>query len=96
MSVFMVTWSLNKEHGSYAYNQARAALIEHLDRYQNVTDHGLESVRWVSSSATAEQVCVDLRSRLDPNDRLFVTQVIAGAHQGWLDKAVWDWINARL
>lgn len=94
MSVFMVTWNLNKEQPTYA--QARSAFIQHLERYQNVRDPGLESVRWVSTNATADQVCHDLRISLDPNDRLFVTQVTAGSHQGWLEKAVWDWINARL
>lgn len=94
MSVFMVTWNLNKERGNYA--QARAAFIQHLERYQNVKDPGLESVRWISSNATADQVCTDLRAKLDANDRIFVSQVTAGAHQGWLEKAVWDWINARL
>ncbi|MBK4998882.1 hypothetical protein IAE37_001158 [Pseudomonas sp. S31] len=94
MAVFMVTWNLNKERSNYA--QARTAFIQHLERYQNVKDPGLESVRWISLNATAEQVCTDLRAKIDANDRIFVTQITAGTHQGWLEKAVWDWINARL
>lgn len=94
MAVYMVTWNLNKERGNYA--QARQAFIQHLDRYQNVSDPGLESVRWVNSSATAFQVSDDLRLKLDLNDRIFVTKVNTGEHQGWLNNDVWEWINARL
>lgn len=32
----------------------------------------------------------------DSDDRLIVTKLVFGQHQGWLDKKVWDWINARL
>lgn len=94
MAVYMVTWNLNKERDNYT--QARQAFIQHLDRYQNVSDPGLESVRWVSSTATANQVSDDLRLRLDINDRIFVTKLNNGEHQGWLNKYVWEWINARL
>ncbi|MNC03952.1 hypothetical protein D3C81_831700 [compost metagenome] len=94
MAVFMVTWNLNKESGNY--NQARLAFIQHLDRYQSVSDPGLESVRWLHSAATATQISDDLRLKLDLNDRIFVTKVNAGEHQGWLSKSVWEWINARL
>ncbi|MDB5995294.1 MAG: Uncharacterized protein JWP42_2430 [Pseudomonas sp.] len=94
MAVFMVTWNLNKERGNYA--QARQAFTQHLDRYQNVSDPGLESVRWLNSAATATQVSDDLRLKLDVNDRIFVTKINEGEHQGWLSKSVWEWINARL
>lgn len=94
MPVFMVTWNLNHERANYP--STRAAFIQHLERYQNIQDSGLESVRWISSNSTAGQLFTDLQARLDANDRLFVTQVMAGSHQGWLSRGVWDWINARL
>lgn len=94
MSVYMVTWNLNKERGNY--DQARRAFIAHLDRYPNVKDLGLETVRWIESNATPDQVNDDLKLKLDNNDRIFITKVKNGEHQGWLDKNVWDWINARV
>jgi hypothetical protein len=94
MSVFMVTWNLNKERGNY--DQARRAFITHLERYQNIKDSGLETVRWIQSNATATQVTNDLRLKLDNNDRIFVTKVNNGEREGWLDADVWDWINARV
>lgn len=51
MSVFVVTWNLNKERGNYA--SARAEFLKHLERYPNIGEPGLESVRWIQSSATA-------------------------------------------
>ncbi|MBD9504603.1 hypothetical protein IB256_27750 [Pseudomonas sp. PDM17] len=94
MAVYLVTWNLNKERSNY--DAARRAFIQHLDRYESVKDSGLESVRWVSTNWTANQVSDDLRTKMDGNDRIFVTQVVAGTHQGWLNNQVWEWINARI
>lgn len=94
MSVYVITWNLNKERQNY--DTARRAFIQHLERYDNTKDSGLESVRWISTSSTAEQVQNDLQTKLDGNDRLFVSKLTSGNHQGWLSKQVWEWINARL
>lgn len=94
MSVFLVTWDLNKQKSNY--NQARQNLIDHLARYPNVKDPGLDSVWFVQSSAAADAVSADIRIKMDGNDRLVVTQLVSGQNQGWLDPDVWNWINARL
>ncbi|WP_312545728.1 hypothetical protein [Pantoea eucalypti] len=94
MSVYVITWNLNKERQNY--DTARRAFIQHLERYDNTKDSGLESVRWISTTSTAEQVQNDLQAKLDGNDRLFVSKLTSGNHQGWLSKQVWEWINARL
>jgi hypothetical protein len=94
MAVYLVTWDLNREKPSYA--QARQTLIAHMNRYQHIKDPGLDSVWFVNTDWSATQVDSDVRTRMDGNDRLFVTRLVQGQHQGWLDKDVWDWINARL
>lgn len=94
MAVYIITWNLNKERQNY--DAARREFLQQLERYDNTKDSGLESVRWVSTTATAEKVMEDLRSKLDNNDRLFVSKLVQGNHQGWLNKQVWEWINARL
>lgn len=94
MSVYLVTWDLNREQSNYA--QARQNLIAHLSRYQHIKDPGLDSVWFVSSDWSANQVDADVRTKMDGDDRLFVTKLTQTQHQGWLDKGVWDWINARL
>jgi hypothetical protein len=94
MSVYLVTWDLNREKPNYA--QARQNLITHLSRYQHIKDPGLDSVWFLSSDASAHQIEADVRTKLDTDDRLMVTKLVSGDHQGWLDKSIWDWINARL
>jgi hypothetical protein len=94
MAVYLVTWDLNKEKPNYS--AARTAFLEHLNRYENKKDPGLDSVRFVSASWSADEVSADLRKKPDDNDRILVTKLISGNHQGWLSKDVWDWINAHL
>ncbi|HHN8405664.1 TPA: hypothetical protein ACRRX0_000350 [Morganella morganii] len=94
MSVYIVTWNLNQEQQNYS--SARRAFIQHLERYDNIQDSSLESVRWLNSSATAEQIYNDLQTKIDSNDRIFVSKIFPGSHQGWLDKKIWNWINSRL
>jgi hypothetical protein len=94
MAVYLITWDLNKER--YNYADAREQFLSHLSRHENTKDPGLDSVRFVSSNWTANQLSDDLRTKLDDNDRLCVTRLVSGGHQGWLSQAVWDWINARL
>lgn len=93
MAVYLVTWDLNKEKPNYA--QARANFLAKLDEYENISDPGLDSVRFVSTSWSANQVSDDLRERLDSNDRIIVLSM-TGDHQGWLSQSVWDWINKHL
>lgn len=93
MAVYVVTWNLNKEGA--AYNTARATFLKHLAKYDNTQDSGLETVRWISTNESAQQVSDYLRQKLDNNDRLFVSKVVSGAHAGWLEKSVWTWIDAR-
>lgn len=94
MSVFLVTWDLNRENANYA--QARATFVKHLEAYENTRDQGLDSVRFISTSSNANQVDAYLRQKLDANDRLVVTRLVSGDHQGWLNPTVWEWVNRRL
>jgi len=94
MSVYLVTWNLNKERANY--DRARKDFIAHLETMENAKDAGLESVRWVSTSRTSSALKDFLRQKLDDNDRLFVTKLNKQEHSGWLTKTVWTWINARL
>ena len=89
MSVFLVTWDLNKQRSNYS--QARQALISHLERYDRIKDQGLDSVWFLSSTSTADGIHADLRTKLDDNDRIIVTKLVSGQHQGWLDTDVWKW-----
>jgi hypothetical protein len=94
MAVYVVTWDLNKEKPNYA--EAHKQFIAHLERYDNTKDPGLDSVRFVSTNLSASELSEDLRKKLDNNDQIIVTKLVSGNYAGWLNKSVWDWINARL
>jgi hypothetical protein len=94
MAVYAVTWDLNRE-GS-GYSAARAAFVQHLERFDHIKDPGLDSVRFIATTMSPDEVDIYLRQKLDTNDRLFVSRVRTGEHQGWLAKNVWNWINARI
>jgi len=89
-----VTWDLNRAKPNY--QQARANLISHLETYDHIKDVGLDSVWFISTQSSADQIDQYLRQKLDDNDRLFVSKLRSGEHQGWLSQSIWDWINARI
>ncbi|OYU14922.1 MAG: hypothetical protein CFE37_08560 [Alphaproteobacteria bacterium PA4] len=93
MAIYVVTWNLNKEGAPYTI--ARANFLKHLAKYDNTEDPRLETVRWISTNDSAQQVSDYLRQKLDDNDRLFVSKVFPGNRAGWLAKSVWTWIESR-
>jgi hypothetical protein len=94
MAVYVVTWNLNNERDNYA--QARREFIEHLKTFEHIYDSGLESVWFIESGNTANQISDYLLKKLDKNDCLFVTKLNTSQHQGWLSNGIWSWINERL
>jgi len=94
VAVYLITWDLNKQKPNY--NQARQYLVEHLTQYEHIKDPGLDSVWFINSTASADTLDAEIRKRLDTNDRLIVTKLVRGQHQGWLAQNTWNWINARL
>lgn len=94
MGVYLLTWDINRAKPNYS--AARQKLIDHLNRYDHIKDGGLDSVWFISTQKTADALEADIRAQLDANDRVMVTKLVSGQHQGWLSQDVWDWINARL
>jgi hypothetical protein len=93
MAVYLVTWNLNKEPN---YAKARADFIKVLDRYATIRDRNLETVRFVSTQETAEQLAKKLNAPLDKNDTLIVSRIRVGEYFGWLDPQIWEWIIPKL
>lgn len=88
--VYLVTYDLNKPGKVYT------SLYSALGQYQSIRDPGLDSVWFVSTSWTAQQIYNHLCKHIDVNDRIFITQIRSGENSGWMHKGVWAWINARL
>lgn len=94
MSVYLITWDLNKERSNY--NQARQEFISNLEDFENIKDSGLDSVRFISTDWDINKISDDLRSKMDKNDNLFIVEIKRGNHQGWMSENTWNWINERL
>lgn len=95
MSVYLVTWNLNKE--GLAYSRASQALHARLDTLTTIKGPGLESVRFVSDTRTATGLCNYItQGILDSNDRIVVSRLHGGEAYGVWDTGVSEWISARL
>ncbi|HEY0980144.1 MAG TPA: hypothetical protein VGE18_01900 [Candidatus Paceibacterota bacterium] len=88
--VYLVTYDLNKLGKDYTN------LYAALKRYDYIKDVGLDSVWFVSTTWTAAQIYEHLRHYIDVNDRLVITKMNKGEHQGWMHKDIWIWINSRI
>lgn len=93
MAVYLVTWNLNKEPN---YAKARADFIKVLDSYATIRDRNLETVRFVHTQETAEQLAKNLNVPLDKNDTLIVSRMRAGEYFGWFAPQIWEWIIPKL
>ena len=94
MSVYVVSWNLNKEGA--AYSTARTTFFNQLQKFEYSYSASLETTAFVSTTSEVNQVYDFLRTAVDDNDRLFVSKLHSGCHKGWLDKSQWEWINARV
>lgn len=88
--VFLVTYDLNKQKN---YDELYTAL-KGLGEWMR--DPGLDSVWFISTSLSAQSIYDRIKPHIDADDRLFITQLETGKHQGWLSKSAWEWINARI
>lgn len=97
MAVYLVTWDLNNERPNYS--QARARFLEGFKELDWTYDSKLDSVRFVSTTKTAQELHDHLRGYMDVTDRIIIVRInndATSGHQGSLSTSVWDWINARL
>ena len=97
MAVYLVTWDLNNEKPNYI--QARARFLTGFDGLEWIRDERLDSVRFVSTNLTAQQLHDRLHANMDGTDRIAIIRLNTDAtigHQGSLSSTVWEWINARL
>lgn len=88
--VYLITYDLNKPDKRYQ------DLYNILEQYDYIRDNGLDSVWFISTIDTPDQISQKILTALDNNDRLFITKLYRANYQGWMDKEIWDWINSRL
>jgi len=87
MAVFSISYDLNKSGKNYE------GLYEEIKRTEWL--HILDSTWLISTQETAQVLSERLRSRMDNDDRLFVSKVNRSEYWGWLSQEYWNWLKAR-
>jgi hypothetical protein len=89
--VLMISYDLNGHERPAAYTAVKNAIEN------NATDwkRPLYS-QWLVETTESSQAWADrLTPVIDQNDKLFITR-IQQPYQGWLPKAIWEWLRPRL
>lgn len=58
--------------------------------------HPLESTWLVYTREDATDIYDALKPTMDNNDLIFISELRIENRQGWMSKACWEWINAKL
>jgi hypothetical protein len=88
--LYMLTYDLNKADKDYAGLYQAIRNLGDCHR-----ESGLDSVWFVDTGYSAQDISTILRARMDANDCLFVSRIRSGENAGWLSNATWNWIKAR-
>jgi hypothetical protein len=88
--VLLISYDLNRHERPSAY----AAVLNMINRHASAV-RPLYSQWFVETNDGPNTWHERMKQVTDANDNWFICQVTK-AHQGWLDKSVWAWLNARL
>jgi hypothetical protein len=89
--VLLISYDLNGHERPSSYTAVRKVIEENsIDRRRP-----LYSQWFVETDQSPTWWRDALRRVTDPNDNLFICQVIRGS-DGWFDKEIWTWLNARV
>lgn len=58
--------------------------------------HPLESMWFLSTNSSADNIYNIIKPCLDNNDLLFISELNVKNRQGWMAKSCWDWINSHI
>ena len=89
MSVIQIDYDLSKPGQNYD------SLIEKIKYLGDGWCHAMDSVWLIATSKTIAEVYAALKSVIDANDRLLITQ-FRKPYAGWLDKSVHQWIDQHV
>jgi hypothetical protein len=86
--VYLITYDLNAQGKDYN------ALYEQIKSLGECF-HPLESVWFLQSDVDVNTITEQLRTKMDNNDNILVVEITEQAHQGWLPKTAWEWLNTH-
>lgn len=87
MPVYLITYDLKTPGQDYT---ALYKAIKSIGDYR----HDLESVWFVDTTLSAENIQRAIKPVMDPNDTMFITKVTSG-YFGHADKDLWSWLKSK-
>jgi hypothetical protein len=89
--ILLISYDLNGHERPEAYEAVKAAVENNSNEHRKI----LYS-QWLVATDLSPDAWSDLISEAaDSSDSWFICQV-QRPYQGWLDKELWEWLNARV
>jgi hypothetical protein len=89
--VLLISYDLNGRERPSSYQRVR----EVIERNATASIKPLYSQWLVETNSSPTAWTNTLLSVMDLDDRLLIVQITNRSYAGFLDQAVWDWLNAR-
>lgn len=86
MNFYIISYDLRAPGRDYA------SLYSEIKRYRE-WQHPMESMWLIYTVASANEIFDRLRTQMDDNDLLFVSELVERHWQGWLPRTCWNWIE---
>lgn len=86
--VFLITYDLKHTEKDYTslYNEIKESGTDSF--------HPLESVWFLKTEITINELTGNLRQVMEDDDMLFVVNITEQEMQGWLPRPAWEWIDS--
>lgn len=91
--VYLITWNINKAGNLYA--QQRAKFLSGFNGLDWIHEANLDTVAFLNTTSSANEIYNHLKRNLDDNDRLYITQV-GKNHEGYLNTPVANWLKGKV
>jgi hypothetical protein len=88
--IHLITYDLNKAKDYTTLYRAIGSLGE------AVRDPDLDSVWFLYTNLSAQQVSDHLLNYIDKDDRIIVTKLRQTEYGGWMMNTLWPWLQARV
>lgn len=93
--IYLVAWECpGAQRALPVLGDSVAGIIE--QRYDARQEPGLENVRFVFTADSGAEIVAHIRAEIGDAVRVLVSQVELAGLEGFLSKATWRWIDARI
>lgn len=90
--VILISYDLNKHERPEAYAKVKKMIEDN-----SISCKKPLYSQWFAETNDSVQTWHErMKEVTDDNDYWFIVTVTSTGHQGWLPKAVWEWLNERI